>query len=143
MSDTVSHLVAASNLPLSVVIVGVGNADFSQMNALDADGGSLRSPATGALAARDIVQFVPFLRCQRSPATLARETLMEIPTQLLSYFRAKGVTPNPPRPPPLMPATAAAAVAASAAAQPPGVAGVTVGFAGMSVGEAPPPLYAP
>ncbi len=31
MSRTVDRIVAASTLPLSIVIVGVGNADFSNM----------------------------------------------------------------------------------------------------------------
>lgn len=31
MERTVDRIVAASNLPLSIVIVGVGGADFSKM----------------------------------------------------------------------------------------------------------------
>ena len=49
----------ASSLPLSLIIVGVGQADFTDMNELDGDGGVLRSPA-GKPVQRDIVQFVPF-----------------------------------------------------------------------------------
>ena len=43
----------------SVIIVGVGNADFSMMDELDADGGLLRAPS-GAVAKRDCVQFVEY-----------------------------------------------------------------------------------
>ena len=39
MSDTVDALVNASQLPMSVIIVGVGQADFTDMNALDCDEG--------------------------------------------------------------------------------------------------------
>lgn len=49
----------ASHLPMSVIIVGVGNADFSDMQMLDGDDGILRSPK-GEPVLRDIVQFVPF-----------------------------------------------------------------------------------
>jgi hypothetical protein len=34
MSQTIESLVAASDLPLSVIIVGVGNADFTKMEIL-------------------------------------------------------------------------------------------------------------
>ncbi len=56
MQETVAALVEASALPMSVIIVGVGNEDFRAMEALDGDGGLLR--ARGRVAARDIVQFV-------------------------------------------------------------------------------------
>ena len=39
MSDTVDALVNASQQPMSVIIVGVGQADFTDMNALDCDEG--------------------------------------------------------------------------------------------------------
>lgn len=59
MSDTREAIVRASHLPMSVIIVGVGNADFTDMQILDGDDGVLRSPR-GEPALRDIVQFVPF-----------------------------------------------------------------------------------
>lgn len=46
------------NLPISIIIVGVGNADFSNMSTLDGDNGLYSS--NGRKANRDIVQFVPF-----------------------------------------------------------------------------------
>jgi len=46
------------NLPLSVIIVGVGNAEFTNMVRLDGDNGLYSNQ--GKKAARDIVQFVPF-----------------------------------------------------------------------------------
>lgn len=59
MADTRDAIVHASHLPMSVIIVGVGNADFSDMQMLDGDDGILRSPK-GEPVLRDIVQFVPF-----------------------------------------------------------------------------------
>ena len=40
--ETVNEIVKASVLPLSIVIVGVGAADFSNMDILDADDEPLR-----------------------------------------------------------------------------------------------------
>jgi len=59
-NETKHELVGASHLPMSVIIVGIGNADFSAMDELDADGTFLKSPIDGGTAVRDIVQFVPF-----------------------------------------------------------------------------------
>lgn len=60
---TCEAVVRASHLPMSVIIVGVGGADFEAMEQLDADGGPLRA-RSGEAAARDIVQFVPYRRFQ-------------------------------------------------------------------------------
>lgn len=59
MYETRDAIVRASHLPMSIIIVGVGSADFTDMRMLDGDDGKLRSP-NGEAAARDIVQFVPF-----------------------------------------------------------------------------------
>lgn len=59
MDETRHAVVQASRLPMSIIIVGVGNADFAAMEFLDGDNRVLRS-YTGEEAVRDIVQFVPF-----------------------------------------------------------------------------------
>ena len=56
---TLQALVNASALPLSLLIVGVGNEDFSAMEVLDGDVHRIRAP-DGRPAARDAVQFVPY-----------------------------------------------------------------------------------
>ena len=56
MDATKAALVRASTLPMSVIIVGVGNEDFSEMVKLDADDRALSFG--GVRAQRDIVQFV-------------------------------------------------------------------------------------
>jgi len=35
MNDTIKKIIDCSDLPLSIIIVGVGNADFSNMETLD------------------------------------------------------------------------------------------------------------
>merc|ERR1711997_278249 len=49
-------IVNACQLPMSIIIVGVGNEDFSAMEELDGDEKKLR--AYNKIASRDIVQFV-------------------------------------------------------------------------------------
>ena len=43
LDASINAIVNASSLPLSIIIIGVGNADFGEMSALDSDKGNLRS----------------------------------------------------------------------------------------------------
>ncbi|KAG8557202.1 hypothetical protein GDO81_018362 [Engystomops pustulosus] len=58
MAQTKEAIVNASSLPLSIIIVGVGPAEFDAMEELDGD--EVRVSSRGKFAERDIVQFVPF-----------------------------------------------------------------------------------
>jgi hypothetical protein len=95
MQKTVNEIVKGSGLPLSIIIVGVGNANFDQMEKLDGDITPLYSMTMQKQVERDIVQFVPFNQFQNDPVRLAREVLAEIPDQLVGYFQSKGIQPNP------------------------------------------------
>eukprot|EP00762_Andalucia_godoyi_P008293 ANDGO_02978.mRNA.1 Copine-A len=106
MERTIHAIIDASALPFSIIIVGVGTADFTNMNALDADDGLLSSQ--GRTAQRDIVQFVPMVKFANAhPSALARETCAELPTQFLQYVRQHGITPTvlPSQQPPPFPPT--------------------------------------
>lgn len=54
MAPTKDLLVNASQLPLSVIIIGVGNERFEMMRELDSDGAALRA-MNGKSAVRDLV----------------------------------------------------------------------------------------
>uniref|UniRef100_A0A8C9VN19 Copine 7 n=1 Tax=Scleropages formosus TaxID=113540 RepID=A0A8C9VN19_SCLFO len=96
MADTREAIVRASYQPLSIIIVGVGNADFTDMQILDGDDGVLRSPK-GEPVLRDIVQFVPFRDFKTaSPAALAKCVLAEVPKQVVEYYSHKGIPPKCP-----------------------------------------------
>ncbi|XP_066950988.1 copine-8-like isoform X1 [Macrobrachium rosenbergii] len=98
--DTKKALVEASNLPMSVIIVGVGDEDFSAMEQLDGD--EHRLSFGGKYAERDIVQFVELRRHlghkhgshHYSQALLAKDVLAEIPVQLVSWMRNHGYQPK-------------------------------------------------
>jgi hypothetical protein len=79
MNDTIKEIRSAVDAPLSLLIVGVGNADFSSMERLDGDNGT-------PLASRDMVQFVPMRDfANRAPEELAAALLAEIPKQVSGW----------------------------------------------------------
>lgn len=55
MQDTIDEIVYGTELPLSIIIVGVGSADFSAMDELDADEVPLYSKKYKKQMAADIV----------------------------------------------------------------------------------------
>lgn len=93
---TIDSIVNATNHPMSIIIVGVGNADFDTMDVLDADDEPLIS-SRGVQMKADIVQFVPFNKFRNSPYMLAKEVLEEVPDQLTGYFDRTDIAPLPPR----------------------------------------------
>ncbi|KAI6197602.1 hypothetical protein M3Y94_01244000 [Aphelenchoides besseyi] len=108
MFKTRTAIVQASTLPLAIIIIGVGNEDFAEMDALDSDTGLL-TDHNGLVAKRDIVQFVPFRQVMPNPAVnlteaerevvmlnLAKRVLAEVPGQVTSYMKIMGIEPRPP-----------------------------------------------
>ncbi|XP_033829980.1 copine-1 isoform X1 [Periophthalmus magnuspinnatus] len=97
LDQTSDAIVRSSALPLSIIIVGVGPADFSAMKLLDGDDGILKS-TSGEKVHRDIVQFVPFRDFKEAPmAALAQSVLAEVPSQVVSYFKMRGLEPLKPQ----------------------------------------------
>ncbi|XP_044494113.1 protein BONZAI 1-like [Mangifera indica] len=94
LQETKDALVKASILPLSILIVGVGGADFKEMEILDADKGERLESSTGRLASRDIVQFVPLKDVQSGEVSVVQALLAELPTQFLTYMRAQEIQPS-------------------------------------------------
>ncbi|XP_057175466.1 copine-9 isoform X1 [Triplophysa rosa] len=100
MVQTREAVVTAASLPMSIIIVGVGPAEFDAMEELDGD--EVRVSSRGRVAERDIVQFVPFRdyidrsgNQVLSMARLAKDVLAEIPDQLLSFMKSSGIEPRP------------------------------------------------
>jgi len=84
--ETKEHLIAASNEPLSVVILGIGDADFQSMEFLDDFDAEHE-------AGRDITKFVEF-NDYKSYNALTEAVLDEIPDQLVDYYFDRGIMPG-------------------------------------------------
>jgi len=94
MGLTKKALVRASQLPISVIIVGVGNGNFDSMVELDGDDGLLMFQ--DQTAERDIVQFVSYQSFSGCFAAvdLAQEVLYEVPHQLTIFMEKRGISPG-------------------------------------------------
>ena len=85
VKETKQQLIEASTDPLSVVIVGIGEADFKGMAFLDEHDGNEDG--------RDITKFVRF-NDYKSFNALTEAMLDEIPDQLVDYFFERGLMPG-------------------------------------------------
>merc|ERR1712107_756624 len=99
MDATKHAIIAASHLPMSIIIVGVGSVDFAPMEELDSDDQLLQLGSS--VAKRDIVQFVELNQFLKTgflggwdKDLLAREVLAELPGQIVGFMRAGGHKPG-------------------------------------------------
>ena len=74
-------LVKCGKLPLSVIIIGIGDGDFGLMHRLD-DDDCLMTDLNGNKTQRDLVQFVEFSEFKDNGVELARQVLQELPRQV-------------------------------------------------------------
>ena len=92
MPKTKEIIVNLSREACSIIIIGVGNADFDAMEELDGDGGLLRDNM-GRACERDIVQFVEFRECIKR-GNLAEEVLREVPDQVCQHYEKINFKPQ-------------------------------------------------
>jgi hypothetical protein len=86
--------VRCGRLPLSVIIIGIGNGeDWSAMHELDDDDCQM-TDRNGNKTQRDLVQFVEFSKHNNNGVELAREVLEELPRQVEEYHTLVGLTPE-------------------------------------------------
>eukprot|EP00475_Leptophrys_vorax_P037808 TRINITY_DN6571_c0_g1_i1.p1 TRINITY_DN6571_c0_g1~~TRINITY_DN6571_c0_g1_i1.p1 ORF type:complete len:485 (+),score=135.79 TRINITY_DN6571_c0_g1_i1:277-1731(+) len=88
MEQTIEELIKASSYPLSIIIVGIGSADFSELQHLN---GILTRK--GVSSARDMVQFVSFASVDNDGDRLVSETLVKIPKQFITFMKEKRLFP--------------------------------------------------
>lgn len=94
--ETIDAIIDASyTAPLSIVIVGVGDGDFTEMRELDSDDTFLTSVDGQRKAKYDIVQFVQY-EDSMSLERLAAEVLHEVPERLVQYMVDAGIKPMVP-----------------------------------------------
>ena len=91
MKETLELLVDCGELPLNVIIIGIGTAKFDDMYKLDGDEIRL-TDYNGRVTKRDLVQFVEYEKFKKggysnnNSEELSEEVLKEIPRQVEEYY---------------------------------------------------------
>jgi len=72
------------DLPLSVIVVGIGRADFTEFHQWD-----LAPPEI-----RGRFKFVEFREHQIDPDNLPRKALLNLPHEIVDYYMGRGILPS-------------------------------------------------
>ena len=91
INDTIDNIVQASFLPISIIIIGIGNNDFGNLDFLFSDDDLIDS--NNRKCDRNILQFFHFNKLMDKGKFLASEILKDIPIQILEYFQHKNIPP--------------------------------------------------
>uniref|UniRef100_A0A8I6XTT1 C2 domain-containing protein n=1 Tax=Hordeum vulgare subsp. vulgare TaxID=112509 RepID=A0A8I6XTT1_HORVV len=89
--ETIDAIIKASDFPMSIVVVGVGGADFKEMEFLDPNKGGRLESSTGRVASRDVIQFAPMKDVHGSRISIVQSLLAEIPGQFMTYMRTREI----------------------------------------------------
>ena len=92
--EVMDLLVKCGRLPLSVIIIGIGNNEnWDIMHELDDDDCQMVDKQ-GNKTERDLVQFVEFAKHNNNGVELAREVLEELPRQVEEYHQLLNLEPE-------------------------------------------------
>jgi hypothetical protein len=89
----IDQIIECCTLPISIIIVGVGNGPFDIMHEID-DDDCIMQDSKGRKNIRDLVQFVEFRNFKNNGVELAREVLDELPRQVEEYYQLMGIGPE-------------------------------------------------
>ncbi|CAK75400.1 unnamed protein product (macronuclear) [Paramecium tetraurelia] len=86
-------IVDCCELPISIVIIGIGDADFTLMERLN-NNDLNEIDSQGRKATRDLVKFVVFNNYKNEQKKFAQEVLSELPDQVVNYMSTIGKMPG-------------------------------------------------
>lgn len=85
LQSTRELILTYSHLPLSIIVVGIGRADFTEMHQWNDESSEPR---------RGRFTFVEFRTLQFDPAALSRKALEKVPRDIVDYFIGRNISPN-------------------------------------------------
>lgn len=92
-AETIQAICECADYPISIIIVGVGNSNFSDMAKLDKDG-ALLTHKNGMQISRDIIKFIPYINYVNDRHALCEEIFDEIPFQVVEYLTINDIMPQ-------------------------------------------------
>ena len=90
LDETIDAVIEASYLPFSLIIIGIGNGDFTKMMKFDINA----IPSNGKQRLRDCVKFVTFNAYKHNIPELQKEVFEDIPNQMVEYYSKIKFYPN-------------------------------------------------
>jgi len=94
MDETVNLLIESCELPLSIIVIGVGNEHFSKMETLN-DWKNIKN-SKGKSLSRKLVDFILFKKIDKKISPLSQKISNFIQEQLVKYHEFICKKPNPP-----------------------------------------------
>ena len=88
--ETIDAVIEASYLPFSLIIIGIGNDNFTKMMKFDIN----TIPSNGKLRLRDSVNFVVFNRYKDNIPELQKKVFEDIPKQMVEYYSKVSIYPS-------------------------------------------------
>eukprot|EP00930_Biecheleria_cincta_P034173 TRINITY_DN23632_c0_g1_i1.p1 TRINITY_DN23632_c0_g1~~TRINITY_DN23632_c0_g1_i1.p1 ORF type:complete len:1172 (+),score=217.27 TRINITY_DN23632_c0_g1_i1:111-3626(+) len=99
--EVIHEMKQCQDLPLSIVIIGIGNKDFTFLRELVRDIDLIlpqedkkKNAEQGSTLKRRLVHFVAFNDYREAPEKLAAATLSGLPQEVVGYFSSQGVKPR-------------------------------------------------
>ena len=86
INEIIDSIIESSKLPLSIVIIGIGDDVTEDMKRLNGENGKLRN-YKGEVLEKDIVQYVHFNDFNENIDKLTQEVFRYIPQQIKDYFQ--------------------------------------------------------
>ena len=88
--ETINNIVESSFLPISIIIVGIGNGDFGYMDSFDENEEILINNSNNLKFNRNNIKFIHFNQyLKKEENKLTEEMLKDIPKQITEYYQNK------------------------------------------------------
>ena len=88
--ETINNIVESSFLPISIIIVGIGNGDFGYMDSFDENEEILINNSNNLKCNRNNIKFIYFNQyLKKEENKLTEEILKDIPKQITEYYQNK------------------------------------------------------
>ena len=89
----INELIISSTLPISVIIVGLGKGPFTKLENMDTNFVNL-SDYEGKKAKRKCIKFISFNKCLKNLQNTVKNSLSNIPDEMIEYLTFKNIVPN-------------------------------------------------